>query len=192
MSRREPAPDSRSDEDLIAAMNGGDSDAFGELYVRHRDWVVRLAYRFTGERDDALDVLQETFRYFLGKFPGFRLTAKLTTFLYPAVRNLSIGLREKKRPLLVGDDVLEAALGPASGPHSRQRGELAPALATLSDRHREALLLRFVDDLRLEEIAVRLAIPVGTVKSRIHHALRVLRADPRTRRYFDLQDDEKE
>ena len=84
---------SRSDQELIAAINNGDSGAFELLYYRHRDWVVSLAYRFTGDRELALDVLQETFLYFLRKFPGFILTAQLKTFLYPAVRNLSISAR---------------------------------------------------------------------------------------------------
>jgi hypothetical protein len=54
-------PDSLSDLDLVAAVSGGDVGAFEALYYRHRDWVVNLAFRFTGDRDLALDVLQETF-----------------------------------------------------------------------------------------------------------------------------------
>src|SRR5690348_6654700 len=87
--------DARSDLELVAAINDGDAAAFEVLYLRYRDWVAGLAYRFTGDSDTALDVLQETFLYFLKKFPGFRLTANLKTFLYPAVRNLSIAARRK-------------------------------------------------------------------------------------------------
>ncbi len=50
---------------------------------------------------------------------------------------------------------------------------------------REVVLMRFVDDLSLQEIAAALAIPTGTVKSRLHNALATLRDDPRTRRYFE-------
>src|SRR5213594_1361660 len=87
--------DARSDLELIAAINDGEAAAFEALYFRYRDWVVGLAHRFTGDSDSALDVLQETFLYFLRKFPGFRLTASLKTFLYPAIRNLSIAARRK-------------------------------------------------------------------------------------------------
>src|SRR6266516_1184353 len=87
--------DSRSDLQLIAAINAGDAAAFEALYFRHRDWVVNLACRFAGSEDLALDVMQETFLYFLRKFPGFRLTANLKTFFYPAVKNLSIAARRK-------------------------------------------------------------------------------------------------
>src|SRR6185295_13922303 len=88
-------PDGRSDLELVAALNAGDTGAFDTLYHRHRDWVVNLAFRFTGDRDLALDVLQETFLYFVKKFPGFQLTANLRTFFYPAVRNLSLTARRK-------------------------------------------------------------------------------------------------
>src|SRR5580765_7751712 len=88
-------PDPRTDQQLIAAINDGDAAAFEILYYRYRDWVVNLAYRFTGSEDLALDVMQETFLYLLRKFPGFRLTANLKTFLYPAIKNLSIAARRK-------------------------------------------------------------------------------------------------
>ena len=59
-----------SDEYLIKLINRGDSDAFETLYYRYRDWVYNLAWRFTGNGADSLDVLQETFTYLLEKFPG--------------------------------------------------------------------------------------------------------------------------
>src|SRR6266550_1903243 len=95
--------DSRSDLQLIAAINAGDAAAFEVLYFRHRDWVVSLACRFTGSEDLAWDVMQETFLYFLRKFPGFRLTANLKTFFYPAVKNLSIAARRKAQKYQSGE-----------------------------------------------------------------------------------------
>src|SRR5512147_2007147 len=58
-------PDVISDEELLQRANGGDPDAFETLYRRYRDWVHRLAWRYTGNEHDALDVLQETFIYLL-------------------------------------------------------------------------------------------------------------------------------
>lgn len=178
--------DSRSDQELIADINNGDSAAFERLYYRHRDWAVSLAYRFTGDRELALDVLQETFLYFLRKFPGFRLTAQLRTFLYPAVRNLSIAARRKAERFQSDENEAGALEGmAATEPPVGQDESLAAALAVLSDEHREVLLLRFVDGLSLAEIAEALSIPLGTVKSRLHNALAFLRQDPRTRTFFE-------
>src|SRR6266550_7884842 len=89
-------PDPRSDSELIAALNSGDLSAFDALYHRYRDWVVRLAARFSGNDADALDVLQEAFSYLLRKFPGFRLTSAMTTFLYPVVKHLALATRRKR------------------------------------------------------------------------------------------------
>ena len=177
---------SRSDQELIAAINDGDSDAFEALYYRYRDWVVSLAYRFTGDRELALDVLQETFLYFVKKFPGFRLTAHLKTFLYPAVRNLSIAARRKaERFQSVENETGTIEAATTTVPVGNQNESLVAALAVLSDEHREVLLLRFVDGLSLAEIAKALNIPLGTVKSRLHNALAFLRHDPRTKAYFE-------
>ena len=178
--------DSLSDQEFIAAINDGDSDAFEALYYRYRDWVVSLAYRFTGDRELALDVLQEAFLYFAKKFPGFRLTAQLKTFLYPAVRNLSIAARRKAERFQSDENetgIVEAAA--TTDPVVSQNESLAAALAVLSEEQREVLLLRFVDGLSLAEIAEAINIPLGTVKSRLHNALACLRHDPRTRTYFE-------
>ncbi len=176
--------DARSDLELVAAINRGDAAAFDALYLRHRDWVAGLAFRLTGDSDAALDVLQETFLYLLRKFPGFRLTANLKTFLYPAVRNLSIAARRKAGRYQadeVGQQALEQAAAPEPAPMT---GDLEAILCSLPEEQREVLLLRFVEGLSLSEIAAAMDIPLGTVKSRLHNALQTLREDPRTRDFF--------
>ena len=151
----------RTDLDLIDAVNEGDVDAFETLYARYRDWVVALAWRLTGSRADALDVLQETFTYLLGKFPGFQLTAAMKTFLYPVVRNLSIRAVRKRRRHAPGEEALPDLAAPET-PDSASREELAAVVAVLDDAHREVLLMRFVDDMTTEEVAIALEVPVGT------------------------------
>lgn len=166
-------PDDRdSDADLTARANAGEAEAFAELYRRHRDWVTGLAYRFTGNRDDALDVLQDTFAYFFGKFPGFVLTASVRTFLYPAIKHLCLSRRRKHAPTLDVDEL--ADILPAADP-AAPTADLVRLVQMLPPAQREVMLLRFVDDFSLAQIAAALAIPVGTVKSRLHHALETLR-----------------
>src|SRR5581483_4974459 len=119
-------------------------------------------------------------------FPGFVLTARLTTFLYPAVKNLAIAHRRKRhrstRHALPDD--LPPPSSAAPDPNTA-RAELAIVLSTLPAPQREVLLMRFVDDMTLSEIASALAIPEGTVKSRLHNAISTLRHDPRIKNYFD-------
>ena len=178
-------PDAPTDQQLIAAINTGDADAFEPLYLRYRDWTVALAHRFTGDESLALDVMQETFLYLLKKFPGFHLTAQMKTFLYPAVKNLSIAARHKaSRVQSTEAEQHHLTQLPATEITFTNSAELSAALANLSQGHREVLLLRFVDDLSLAEIAEATSIPLGTVKSRLHHALETLRSDQRTKEYF--------
>ena len=177
-------PNSFSDQQLIQSANAGESDAFEQLYYRYRDWVYNLAWRFTGNRDLALDVLQETFAYLLQKFPGFVLTARMTTFLYPVVKHLSIAIRDKSRRFASAEEALAEIPQPPQAQATPDRQELSAVLAVLPAAQREVLLLRFVDGLSLREIAQVLEIPSGTVKSRLYNALETLRHDGRTRKYF--------
>jgi RNA polymerase sigma-70 factor (ECF subfamily) len=181
-----PRHDPRSDAELVRALNGGDASAFDGIYYRHRDWVVRLAQRFTGNGDDALDVLQETFSYFFRKFPGFVLTASMTTFLYPVVKNLSIAARRKRTRMAQMPEDAQGldAPAPESIDYDKQREELGAVLAGLNEGQREVLLMRFVDGMSLSEIAEALGVPEGTVKSRLHNAIAALRKDERTVKYF--------
>ena len=169
--------DNRTDQQLVEAINSGDADAFDVLYYRHRDWTMRLAVRFTGHHDDALDVLQETFAYLARKFPGFVLTSALTTFLYPAVRNFSIAARKKRQRSSGGEDQLPLIVENTAA-DSPGREELAVSLRSLSDDHREILLMRYVDEMTQPEIAAALELPLGTVKSRLHHAIQAAKQLP--------------
>lgn len=173
-----------SDEKLIKRINRGDLDAFETLYHRHRDWVYRLAYRFTRDHELAQDVVQETFTYLLKKFPGFELTAHITTFLYPTVKFTSLNmLRQRQR----NDGVdIEPETIPVPAPENTDaaRSDLAAALSVLPNAQREVVLMRFVDGLTADEIAAALDIPAGTVKSRLHKALQTLRENPKTKSYF--------
>jgi RNA polymerase sigma-70 factor (ECF subfamily) len=183
----DPWQDQRDDAELVRALNRGEGDAFDALYFRYRDWVLRVAFRSTGSREDALDVLQETFLYVARKFPGFRLRARFTTFLYPVVTHLATRARRKRARERPADEAV-AATAPAIASHEASvdaRADLAVVLESLSPEHRDVLLLRHADGMALEAIAETLAIPLGTVKSRLHVAVARVRADPRTRRYFD-------
>lgn len=174
--------DVRSDAQLIDACNRGDDRAFEVLYRRHRDAVLRIALRFTADREVALDAMQEAFMHLLGRIPGFRLQGRLTTYLYPVVKHAVYAAGRKRRGLTY-----------TPAPPDREGredptaiDELDAVLAHLSEEHREVVLLRYADGLTLEEIAHALQLPAGTVKSRLHHAVQKLRDDPRVQAYFEV------
>ena len=158
-----------TDLELVEAINRGDPSAFETLYHRYRDWVVSLAYRFCGNDDDALDVLQETFTYVHRKFPGFELRCQFKTFLYPAIKHLAISRKKAaRRHAPLEQDI-------AHTPEHASTDEVEKLIEDLPEEQRETVWLRFVDGLDLKEIADAMEVPLGTVKSRLHAALGAIR-----------------
>lgn len=183
-----PGDDPRTDAELVDAVNAGDAAAFESLYLRHRDWVSRVARRYAPRGDDPADITHEVFLALLRKFPGFRLTARLTTYLFPIARHTALA-RARARQVAARLGPVAAREEPAAGAvPSASAPELAAVIGALPPGQREVLLMRAVDELTLEEISLALAIPLGTVKSRLHLALQSLRGDDRARRYFENSD----
>jgi len=182
--------ESRSDADLVRICNQGDAAAatraFEVLYKRHKNYVVRVALRFVPDNDSALDVLQETFSYLLRKFPpagpGLTLTAGLTSLIYPVAKNTAISLLRKANRFPASDTLQPDDLQATTLSH---RTDIQPLLSELSEERREVVMLRFVDDMSLQEIASSLQIPLGTVKSRLHLAIKQLRDSPEARNLLD-------
>ncbi len=164
-----------TDEALVERARHGDADALASLYRRHRDWVLRVASRVTGNRDDALDVLQDTFAYLFRKLgdPTFTLSATVRGLLYPTVRHLALDRLRRRRPEIDVD--LLADVLPDRSPPAGAGPDLEQAMSALPPAHREVLVLRFADDLSLQQIAEATGVPLGTVKSRLHHALAAVR-----------------
>ncbi|HEX7896640.1 MAG TPA: sigma factor-like helix-turn-helix DNA-binding protein [Planctomycetota bacterium] len=153
-----------SDEELVRRFRDGDDAAFEALYERHHAWIAALALRFLGDRDAALDVLQDTFAYLLRKRATLELRAQMRTFLYPVVKHLALARKERdRRP---------PPPRPAPAPAA---GDVDDLLRGLSDEQKEVVQMRFTDGLELQAIADALEVPLGTVKSRLHAALEILR-----------------
>jgi RNA polymerase sigma-70 factor (ECF subfamily) len=176
MQRRTPDTDER----LLDAFRRGNADALGVLYDRHAQTVLSFAMRFTGDRALAEDVVQDCFRDLIDRIDRFELTGELTSWFYVVAKRRALRLRE-----LAGraqGDLGEAMLIPGSSPASTD--DLRRLLARLPGPQQEVLVLRFLDGWDLQSIADALEIPLGTVKSRLHHALAALRDDPACRKYF--------
>lgn len=166
------SPENPSDADLLRAFARGDATAFQELYERHRAFVLRVALRFGGpDTNDAYDVLQETFTWLIRRAPEIDLQHRLSTLLYPVARHLAADRRRRsaRRPV-----PLDGVDEPAADLAGDDEG-LRDWLTGLAPIHQEVVGLRYADGLSLEEIAAALDVPLGTVKSRLHHALRILR-----------------
>ena len=164
-----------NEQDILRRAQQGDSEAFRLLVEAYQTQVYRLALRMCGEAA-ADDVTQEAFLAAWRALPEFRGTCRFSTWLYRLTTNAAIDcLRREKRHRDTDD--LEGVELPDSGDTPQELAErsetqtaVRAALSTLSEEHRQVLLLRYMQELDYSEIAAALAVSEGTVKSRINRA----------------------
>lgn len=167
----------RSDDDLMLLARGGVDGAFDALIRRHQGRVLRLAFRYVGERALAADVAQNTFVALLRALPQYRANGKFRSYLYRVLLNQC---RMSRRSARTESRALDAAtLARSSDPAEvllrERRRDVEAALGGLSDKLRDVVLLRFGAELAYDEIAETLGIPLGTVKRRMFDAMAKLR-----------------
>ena len=149
-----------------------------ELLSAHGDRLLRSAYLLCGDETEAQDLVQETFLQALKSRHRFRGDSVVYTWLHGILRNLSHRhLRKQKRLVFEEELVLRQASHPASANGADQgfcAATLAQALQKVSREHREVIVLRYYEDLKIHEIARQTGVSNGTVKSRLFYAVRAL------------------
>lgn len=174
---------------VIRAAAEGDLDAFGVLVESYQEPIWRFLCSLVKDAALAEDLTQETFLRAFDRLGSFEFRSRFSTWLFAVARNLGIdALRQRERRSL-----LSVRLGPdepPSDPHLRT--EVATAVAALSDKLREALLLVEVMGFSCREAGEILGIPDGTVKSRLFHARTRLVAWFEADQSADPRDGEKE
>ncbi len=176
-----------ADEDarLIARARGGDSAAENELVERHYRNVFNLAFRLSGNYDDAQDIVIDAFVRVHNALPSFRGDANFTTWLYRIVKNVFLDERKKQRIRshssleemveLEDSSISRQVEDPKPGPHQnverRERAELIQqAVLSLPENQRLMIGLYHFQHRSYEEIAEVMGLPIGTVKSRLNRA----------------------
>ena len=149
---------------------------FTSLVTRYRQPLLTYFYR-QGAQTESEDLVQETFIRLHRYRNRYRPDAKFSSFLFTLAHHawLDHGRRAQRRSraYLSYEDECARQMIPDEGPESDV--DIEAALSFLSAKHRRVIELYFYQGLRLHEIACSLGIPVGTVKSRLNHALRGLR-----------------
>jgi len=181
-----------SDETLVEKSQQGDYLSFQELVRRHEKKIYSLAYKIMSNKEDASDVLQETFLQAFKKLPGFKSKAKFSTWLYRIAVNICLMRKRKQKkiktvsldvPILtkqedeirreLRDDWSKSPL--ASLESEEVKRALSNAIDLLPQEYRTVFLLRGVNGFSNEEVANALKISVPAVKSRLHRARLFLR-----------------
>lgn len=166
------------DAELLARIAEGDHEAFTEVMRTHEDRVFSVCLRIMGNRELALDATQEAFLTAFRKASQFKGESTFGTWVYRIATNACYDiLRKRKRrptePLLEhahpADPSAEASIDSAA-----LRPEIERALASIPPEFRAAVVLSDIEGLGLSEVAKVLGVPVGTVKSRVFRARRLL------------------
>lgn len=168
---------------LVDAARTGDQDAFEQLVRATYADTYTLAYRLTGDEEDARDVVQESYLRAYKGLKRFRGDAQFTTWLYRITANCAsthLGRRSKHRHEELIEDAPLADTNPEVDPEARAdatilRDRLNEALRALPPRLRAVVVLRDVYDLPHEAIAAELGISESAAKVRLHRARRKLR-----------------
>jgi RNA polymerase sigma-70 factor (ECF subfamily) len=172
----------RRDRCDIERFLGGDSGGFEELMTRYRSRAYGTALSLTGNHDDAMDAMQKAYIRVHRSLGRFRLEEPFLPWLNRIVRNTSLNQkRDEKRhqgdcPLewVTKSDGQPDPLALALGDDLRDR--LWQGLQELPEEMREVFSLYHFEGLKYREIADLLAVPIGTVMSRLHAARTSLRA----------------
>lgn len=183
-STREPGGPRDPDADLVRRCLDGDRSAWDELVQAHWRRVFNIAYKFVARYDEAEDLTQEIFVKLLTALGSYDRRALFETWLTRVSRNLCIDhyrrrMREAEKVSdhVDLDNVLFEELVSRPDATLEQREQIAVvrrALARLPPAYREPVALRDVHELSYEEIARRLQLPEGTVKSRINRGRKEL------------------
>jgi RNA polymerase sigma-70 factor (ECF subfamily) len=166
----------RSDEDLMTAVASGDETALTALIDRYAARVHAYLLRHSGNREDADDLLQETWVRVARSARSFDTARRFRSWLYGIATNLTRDLfrRRVTKERALHDLATQPPAAP--GADSVDRGELRERIAELPENMRAVLLLRYYEGMSEAEMAEALDVPRGTIKSRLHAALRRLRA----------------
>jgi RNA polymerase sigma-70 factor (ECF subfamily) len=175
-----------TDTQLVAKIRHGDNAAFEELVRRHVDSLLGMAYSLVGSTADAEDVVQETLMVALRRIHSFEGRSAVGTWLRGILVFKAAKLRRsrKVRATLPIQDHDGSVQGNRSDLRLSSRSastavdsrvDVMAMLDTLSDEHREIVVLRELQQYSYEEISDMLKIPMGTVESRLYRARAELR-----------------
>lgn len=174
----------RDDAELIAETLHGIPDSFGLLVRKYQDRLFNALVHRVGNIEDARDVVQETMIQAFRRLETFRNSSGFYTWLYRIAFNMAASHRRRKRFVASvdqgrennGEEPLDTELAPDERlSREEQRRQVQQAIALLPEDLRAVLVLRELEGLRYEAMAEILALPVGTIRSRLHRARMQLR-----------------
>ena len=163
-----------------------DKNLFEEYFNKYKDDVYRVAYYYTKNKDDAEDLLQDTFIRAYRFFYRFKKNTNFKSWILKIMRNIYItGNKKKQREHAISQNIElipdKSYLPEADSLNSVTITEMKESILMLPREFREVIILSDIEGLMYEEIAKIIKIPVGTVRSRLHRGRLILKERLRER-----------
>ena len=172
--------ENEKDFELIRAFNQGDESAFTKLIMRHKEKVKNLCYVTLGDSDSIDDIMQDVFINVYKHLDSFRFEAKFSTWLYRITVNKCRDFLRKKKVRSVFVPIDNQYNLHSKNPRLDHEPDLPhllnAAIERLPEKLKLPLIMRDVEGFSYKEIAEKLQLEIGTVKSRIFRARETLRA----------------
>jgi RNA polymerase sigma-70 factor (ECF subfamily) len=144
----------------------------------HGNRLLRSAYLLCGDATEAEDLMQETFLQAVKSVHRFRGESAIYTWLHGILVNLNRRRWRKQKRFVFDEELVQQTASPnvqeSEIDREFQTNRLSQAILTLSAEHREVIVLRYYEDLKLHQIAAQTGVSLGTVKSRLHYAMQCL------------------
>lgn len=166
-----------TDRDLILRAKRGDTDAYGELVMRHQTGVFNVCYRMLRNRNDAEDLAQETFMRAYNRLDTFDIEREFAPWIKRVAANLCLNHIEGQKVTLELNDERDEdkSQSPSQQVEVKERSEqIRQALSSLPGHYRIVVELRHYQEMSYDEIADELNIPLSDVKSRLFRARKLL------------------
>lgn len=161
---------------LVKSAKKGDGDAFWELVQPRKDALYRIAYCYTKNEDDALDIVSEAICKALSSIGSLKKAEYFYTWLTRILINYSINHTRKVKQLLYDTDDISNKAEP-EGLDKAEKIDLYHAIDRLDQKHKSIIILKYIEDFTIVQIAETMKMPSSTVKTYLYRALKELRMD---------------
>ena len=164
------------EEQLVRGLRSREPGAVQELVASCGDRLFRSACLLCGNQAEAQDMVQETLLQAIRAADRFRGRSSIYTWVHGILLNLTRHYHRDRKWIVYDEELARQEAPPAEQAPSgldveMASGALTEAMRGLSGPHREVLVLRFYEDMKIHEIAAHLGVSKGTVKSRLHYAI---------------------
>ncbi|WP_339320832.1 sigma-70 family RNA polymerase sigma factor [Paenibacillus sp. FSL W8-0194] len=140
----------------------------------HKENVYRLAYSYVKNKEDALDIVQDSIYKAMTHIDGLKDPEAVKSWFYRIVVNTALDfLRRNKKVRTMDHETIEMHVSGAEDDYTNF--DLTRTLEELPEKYRSVIVLRYFEDMKIEEVAAVLGENVNTVKTRLYQALRVMR-----------------